>query len=169
MPAEPTTHFVMIETDFAFGFFENRFDGPAHAAEANKLDQGCGSGGIAEVELDFGRIIEVAADDQPDFRARQIIPRLDDAQEGKVTDNRAFAAFFDDGRSPTIFRNRSGQFIDADRAICQVAQTQAGRVSTATFPLRDVHFWSAAPDQGRAFDLSEVPFVQFGHAAWLLF
>jgi len=57
MPAEPTAHFVMIETNFGFGSFENRFDGPAHAAKANELDHGCGSGGIAEVEFDFGRII----------------------------------------------------------------------------------------------------------------
>ena len=53
MPTDPTAHFIMIKTDFAFGFFENCFDGPAHAAEAHELNQGCGGGGIAEIELDF--------------------------------------------------------------------------------------------------------------------
>jgi hypothetical protein len=52
MPAKPTAHFVMIETDFAFGFFKNDFNGPTHAADAHQLDQGCIGRGIAEAGLD---------------------------------------------------------------------------------------------------------------------
>ena len=67
MPAQPTAHFVMVKTDFAFVFLKNGFNGPAHPADAHELDQGSFDRGIAKVELDHGRIIQIAADDQPDF------------------------------------------------------------------------------------------------------
>src|SRR3972149_9437632 len=109
MPAKPATHFVMVETDFAFGFFKNDFDGPTHAADTHKLDQRGIGRGVAEVELDLRRVIQVAADDQPDFGTGQVGPRFDDAQKGKVTDDGAFAAFFDGSGGPTIFWDRSNQ------------------------------------------------------------
>src|SRR3972149_7559225 len=140
MPAEPTAHFVMVETDFAFGFLKNDPNGPTHAADAHELDQGCIGWGIAEVELDFRWVIQVATDDQPDFGARQVTPRFGDAQEGKVTHDGAFAAFFDGGSAPTFFRDRSDQLPDLDRAILWVAQTQASGVATPAFPPRHIHF-----------------------------
>ena len=70
MPTQPTAHFVMVKTDFAFGFFENGFDRPTHAADADELDQGCIGRSIAEVKLDDRRVLQIAADDQPDFWAR---------------------------------------------------------------------------------------------------
>src|SRR3990170_1074571 len=163
MPAKPAAHLVVVETNFSFGFFENGFDRPTHSAEAYKLDQGGLDGSVAKVELDFAGIIQVAADDQPNFRARQISPHFNDPQEGKVTHDRAFRTFFDGGRAPTFFRDRSDQVFDADRVIRWITQTQASWVTTAAFPLRHMYFRSAKPNQGRAFDFSEVPFIQFSH------
>jgi hypothetical protein len=67
MPSKPAAQFVMIETDFAFGFFKNDFNGPTYPADEHELDQGCIGRGIAEAELDHRRVIQVAADDPPDF------------------------------------------------------------------------------------------------------
>ena len=81
VPTDPTAHFVVIETDFALRFFENGFDRPTHAADADEFDHGGFGGCVTEVELNLGRIIKIAAQDQPDFRTWQVIARFSDAQE----------------------------------------------------------------------------------------
>lgn len=42
MPAQPTACFTVVKTDFALAFFEDDFNRPAHAAEANGVLQGDG-------------------------------------------------------------------------------------------------------------------------------
>lgn len=69
LPADPTAHFVVIETDFAFGFFEHGFDGPTHAADADEFDHRCVGWCVTEIEFDLGWIVKVAAQDEPEFRA----------------------------------------------------------------------------------------------------
>jgi hypothetical protein len=67
---------VMVKTDLAFILLKNDFDGPAHPADMHKLDQRSFGRSVAEVEFDLRGIVQVASDDQPDFRTRQIINEL---------------------------------------------------------------------------------------------
>jgi hypothetical protein len=57
MPAQPISQFVMIQPDFAFGFFKDGFDGPTLATHAYKLNQGSFSGIVAEVVFNSGRAV----------------------------------------------------------------------------------------------------------------
>ena len=81
VPAQPTAGFIVVETDFAFAFFEDDFDGPTHAADAHQFKQGDVYRGITEVELEFSRVVHIAPDHQPDFRAGQATSAFDHAQE----------------------------------------------------------------------------------------
>jgi len=45
MPTQPAAHFVVVETNLAFSFFENGFNWPTHAADAHEFDQGSIGGG----------------------------------------------------------------------------------------------------------------------------
>src|SRR5260370_6287766 len=47
MPSQPRAGLIMVETDLAFALFDEGFDGPTQTAEAYKLSQRCGDGGIA--------------------------------------------------------------------------------------------------------------------------
>jgi len=84
MPPQPTTHFVMIQTDFAFGFFKDGFDRPTHTADPYKLVERCLGGGIAEIVFDDRGILQIAAEDQPEFCDWQVAARLNDAQASKL-------------------------------------------------------------------------------------
>lgn len=152
MPTDPTAHFVVIETDFAFGFFEHSFDGPTHAADADQFHQGCVGWGIAEVEFDLGRVVKVTTQDQPEFRAWQVIARFCDAQKGEVTNDGTFAAFFDGCGGPVILGDQGDQMIDTDGAVCRVTQPQASWATPSTLPRWDMNGGSGTPDQGRASD-----------------
>ncbi len=163
MPAHPTAHFVVVETDLAFGFFKNGFDGPTHAADTHKLNQGGLFWGIAEVKLDLAGVIQVAAYDQPEFRARQIGPSFDDPYEDKVAHDGTLRAFFDGNRAPTFFRDQRHQSANAERTIEWVPQAQASGMTNTAFPLGDIHLRPGKPDQGCAFDFRQVPFFQFSH------
>ena len=76
----------MVKADFAFRFFNGGFDRPSHAADPDELDHGCRGRSITEVVFDHRRVFHVAADDQPNFRTRQVSPRLGQAQESEVAD-----------------------------------------------------------------------------------
>ena len=71
VPPYPAPHLVMIHPDFAFGFFKDRFDRPSHSADANELMQRSVEGSIAEKVFDLSRVIQITADDQPEFTGRQ--------------------------------------------------------------------------------------------------
>ena len=122
MPTYPTTHFIMIQADFAFGFFERGFDWPAHSTDTDELNDRRIRGGVAEVELDDGRILEVTAHDQPDIWSRQVAAGLAQAQKSELTNDRAFAAFLDPGQGPALFGNHSRQLINLDGTVTRMAQ-----------------------------------------------
>src|SRR5258708_8967815 len=85
MPSQPRAGLIMVETDLAFAFFDEGFDGPTQTAEAHKLSQRCGDGGITEVELDHRRVIQVAANAQPEFATSNTVAGFNDAQERTIT------------------------------------------------------------------------------------
>src|SRR5512136_933295 len=114
MPAQPTARFIVVETDFALAFFEDDLDRPTHAADANQFEQGDVCRGIAEVELEYLRVVQVAADDQPDFLVRQTASAFDHTQESEITDDGAFAAFFDGGTYPDWLGNLGRDILDGD-------------------------------------------------------
>ena len=116
----------MVKTDFAFGFFEDGFDRQTHAADTDKLDQRRVGRCIAEVEFDLGWVMEIAANDQPDFRAWQVSTRFNDPQESEITNDGALGAFFDSSSAPCGLRDQGNQQINADGVICRITQTQAG-------------------------------------------
>ena len=126
MPPQPTTRLIMVKTDLAFIFFEDSLDGPPHTADAHKLAQGSFNGSIAIVELDHGRIVQIAADDQPDFRARQVGSRFKQAQESKIAYDGPLTTFFDGGFDPNFCRKCGKQVINLNRTVIFIAQTVNG-------------------------------------------
>src|SRR6476620_4911138 len=95
MPAQPTAGFIMVKTDFAFSFFKDEFNRPTQAADAQQSKQGDVGGGIAEVKLEFSRIVQITADQQPEFGAGQAVARLDHAQESEIANDGSFAALLE--------------------------------------------------------------------------
>ena len=155
MPTQPTTHLIMIKADFTFGFFKDGFDWPSHAADAYELDHGCASRGIAEVKLDDRRIFQITADNQPDFRARQILARFDQTQESEVADDRSFATFFDGGAGPAFFRDTCHQLLHLGWVSALMTQPQPSWATTMTTPLLHLisvkyHLFSAATPSRKA-------------------
>ncbi len=75
MPSDPTPHLVLIHADFAFTLFKNGFYRPSHAADPNELRAGRADRRIAEIVFDFGGILQIAANDQPELTAGK--PRRD--------------------------------------------------------------------------------------------
>ena len=65
MPAQPTAQFVLVQTDFAFGFFKNDFNRPTHATNTHQFADSNRGGSVAEVEFELAWIIQIAANDQP--------------------------------------------------------------------------------------------------------
>src|SRR3990172_2644841 len=160
MPTQPTACFVVVKTDFAFGFFEDGFNRPAHAADAHELAERRIGGRIAEVVFDHRRVIQIAAEDQPELAGGQIAARLGHAQEGKFASNRTFTAFFDDSLTPVFCGDVSHQLLHCNGTLARVAQTQAGWMAAATLPLGNMHLRLGAPDRSGALDLGEIPLVQ---------
>src|SRR5258708_3999871 len=157
MPAQPRAGFIMVETDLAFAFFEDGFDRPAQAAQTDKFSQRCGVGCITEVELDYGWVVEVAADNEPEFGTGQTITGLNHAPEGKITHDRPFAAFLDGGPCPGCFRQKREQVFGRNRAVLSSPQFETGRMRAAPFPGWQTDLGASLPQQGRVLDLGEVP------------
>ena len=164
MPAQPTAGFIVIETDFPFAFFKDDLDRPAHSADAHQVQQVDVCRGVAEVELDFRRVVHVAPDHQPDFRARQAVSAFNHAQESEITDDGTLAAFLDGGPCPGQLGNLGNQLLDGDRFLGWVAQTQSGGMAAPAFPGGNMHVRAVQPYLGGGLDFGEVPFVQGGHA-----
>src|ERR1700690_3911986 len=160
MPSDPATHLVMIQPDFAFGFFKDGFNGPTHTTHAHQLNQWSFCWGVAEVVLNHFRVIKIAADDKTEFTGGQVCTRFNQAQEGKVTDDGTFAAFFDFGACPAFCRESLHQVFDLDWMIGWNAQTQTGRAATVATPFRNVDFGTNNPNRGHIFDLAEIPLPQ---------
>src|SRR3989304_6317672 len=97
MPSQPTPHLVMIHTDFAFGFFKYSFNRPSHSADPDELIQRSTDRRIAEKVFDLRRIVQIAANDQPEFSNGQAATRFGHAQKCKITNDGPLAAFFDNG------------------------------------------------------------------------
>ena len=107
MPSEPTAHLVMIHPDFTFGFFKDGFNGPSHSADPDKLIQRSADRRIAEKVFDLRRIIQIAANDQPEFTGGQAAARFGHAQKRKITNDGTFAAFFDNRSNPILLLRSS--------------------------------------------------------------
>src|SRR3989337_3642167 len=125
MPAQPTAGFIVVESDFALAFFEDDRDRPTHAADAHQIQQREVCRGVAEVDLDLCRVVQVAADHQPDFRTGQAASAFDHAQESEITDNGTFTAFLDGGPCPGWLGNLGSHLLDSDRFPGRVAQTRS--------------------------------------------
>ena len=114
MPAQPTAGFIMVEAQFPFTFFKDGLDRPAQTAKTDQFQQGSVSRGIAEVELDFSRIIKIAAEDQPHLRPRQAGSTFQNPQEGKLTDQRSFAALLNGGSEPSAGRDLASSLVRSE-------------------------------------------------------
>jgi hypothetical protein len=65
MPSQPGTNFVLIHSNFAFGFFERSFNRPSQTTDPHQFLDGAVGGGIAQIEFHFGLRSQTAATDQP--------------------------------------------------------------------------------------------------------
>src|SRR5271169_3745662 len=163
LPTLPTAHLVMIHPDFAFGFFKDRFDGPSHSADANELIQRSVDGSIAEKEFDLSRVIQITADDQPEFTGRQTSARFGHAQKCEITNDGTFAAFFDHGLNPILLLNLLQQLLDWNGTLPDIAEMQASGTTSMTTPLRKMNLGRSTPDQAVLFDGCEVRLSRSRH------
>ena len=123
MPTLPTAHLVMIHPDFPFGFFKDRFDGPSHTADANELIQRSVAGSIAEKVFDLRRVIQIAADNQPEFTGGQALSRFSHTQKCEITNDGTLAAFFDHRANPILLLNLLRQLLDWNGTLPDITQT----------------------------------------------
>src|SRR5712691_775087 len=157
MPTQPRPGFIVVQPDLAFAFFKEAFNRPAQAAEPHQVGQRQLGGSVGEVKLNVGWVVQVAADDQPQVGARQAVAGFDHAQESKITDDRAFAAFLEGGPCPSGNGQQLEPIFDSHRLVLRPLQLEALRMRPASFPLRHTHFRARLPDQRRGLDVGEIP------------
>ena len=92
MPAQPSAHFVLVETGFAFLGLKLGLDGPAHGPDLCQPQQGRVSGRIRQVVLGFAAIQIAPQDQQPAGPPRQTVPAFPDPQGRKLMDARPLRA-----------------------------------------------------------------------------
>src|SRR5215210_2931947 len=148
MPSDPTPHLVMIHSDFAFGLFENGFNRPSHSADSYELVQRSIDRSIAEKVFDFRRILQIAANDQPELTSRQAAARFSHTQKCEITNKGTLAAFFDHGADPILLLNLLHQLLDWNGMLPGITQTQTSRMTPMTTPGGNMHFRRSTPDQG---------------------
>ena len=110
MPALPTTGFVMIHSDFAFAFFQSRFNGPTQPSDADEFRPWAGRGRVAEVKLYLWLRLYGTPTHYPDPRAGQTVPESRRTPKSKVGYHRPAAAFLDHATGPFRFRQAGNQF-----------------------------------------------------------
>jgi len=66
MPATPGARLVMIHADFAFAFFDGRFNGPPQAGQSHQLYLSAGGRRITQKSFQFWPRAETATKDRPD-------------------------------------------------------------------------------------------------------
>src|SRR5688500_19346616 len=110
MPTQPTAQFVVVEADFAFGFLKNDFNRPTHPTDAHQFEQGNADGRIAEVELELAGVLQIAADDQPEFGTRQAVACSTGPRKGKVTADGTLLASFTCAARPPAFGRPGGDW-----------------------------------------------------------
>jgi hypothetical protein len=64
MPAGPRAHFVLVQPDLALGYLKATLDSPAHARHPYQLGQGRRRRGECQIEGEFFRLFDFAADQQ---------------------------------------------------------------------------------------------------------
>ena len=153
MPAQPSASFIVVEPDFPFAFCEDDFDRRQaslrpHAADAHQFQQGDLGRSVAEVEFDIRRVVQVAPENQPDFRDRQAPAAFDHSQEGEIAADRTFPAFLGRGPGPGSAANLSHHLLDSEGFVGRVAQAQSGGMTAAALPARHVHFRAGQPHLG---------------------
>jgi hypothetical protein len=104
MPAGPGARFIVIQSDFTFGFFQHRLHRPAPTAQAHQVQWRTGGRRVAQVVFDFRLQPQAASNDQPDPRPRQAIPHDRDPLECKRRDHRPATAFLNGVASPAACR-----------------------------------------------------------------
>jgi len=112
MPSDPTPHLVMIHADFTFGFFEDSFNRPSHSTNPDQLSQRNADRSITEKVFDLRGIVQIAANDQPEFSGGQARARFGHTQKRKITNDGTFAAFFNNSSSPILLLNFLYQILD---------------------------------------------------------
>src|SRR5271157_865548 len=122
MPSQPTAHLVMIHPDFTFGLFKDGFNRPSHTADPDKLFQGNIDGSIGEKVFDLRRILQIAAENQPEFSGGQTRPRFGHAQKCKITNDGTLAALFDHGSNPILWIDLLRQLLDWNGMFPCIAQ-----------------------------------------------
>jgi hypothetical protein len=100
MPSPPSSSFVVIHSNFAFAFFECGFNRPSQAADANEFAGRAMRWSIAQIELLFEFRSQASTTDQPLTNAWQPIVDWGHAQDRKLCDQRALAAFMDQMTMP---------------------------------------------------------------------
>src|SRR3990172_8853702 len=156
VPSYPTSHLVMIHADFTFGFFKDGFNWPSHSADSDKLTQRSADRSIAEKVFDLRRIIQITANDQPQFSNGQAAARFGHAQKCKITNDGTLAAIFDHGFNPILLLNLLHQLLDWNWMLPGITQTQASRMTSMTAPLWNINLRRCTPDQAVLFDGCEI-------------
>src|SRR5271157_5612046 len=156
MPSYPTPHLVMIHTDFTFGLLEDSFNWPSHSADPDKLTQRSAERSIAEKVFDLSRIIQITANDQPEFIGGQATARFGHTQKCKITNDRPLATFFDNCLGPILLLDLLHQLLDWNGLLSFIAQMQTSRMTPMTSPFRNMNLGRTTPDQGILFDGCEV-------------
>ena len=84
LPSQPSTNFILIHADFAFGFFERSFNRPAQTTDSDQFLDGASGGSIAQIEFHFGLRSQTAATDQPLTNSWQAVLNGGHTQDGKL-------------------------------------------------------------------------------------
>ena len=103
MPSQPGTSFIVIHSDFAFGFFECGFDRPAQTTDPHQFLDGAMGRRIAQIEFHFGLRSQTAATDEPLTNSWQAVLDGGHTQDSKLCDQRTLAAFMDPMTMPSRF------------------------------------------------------------------
>lgn len=171
LPAAPRARFVMIHTDFAFGFFQHGFNGPAITAGLRQPLMGTSHGRITYIEFQLWRPAQVTPEDRPRAWSGQLISDRGHSQEGKVSDQWPFAAFVNREALPRRRRQVGGKLAHFMGTWCvefdaRVEPRAAHRPTASRFDRRGTQ-----PAPGIIRHFSQIPFAQGGdpiQKGWIL-
>src|SRR6266542_3988422 len=160
VPTEPTACFIVIQTNFAFAFFQSGLDGPAPSAHPNEFRAGAGRRRIAQIEFQFGQRPATAAQDRPDARTWQPGSYRRDTQESKVRDQWTFTPFLDQMARPRGLGQLGRKFAQfaRSRRIRRDARLSPGS------PQHTLPWWfnrrCLQPDAGVTRHFDQIPFAE---------
>src|SRR5258708_2081341 len=101
VPTAPRADFIIAQAYILFTIFKTRFNGPTHPTRPDEGVYRHSRGGIREIGFEFARA-DGTSQDQPYAWARQPITHTNDPQHGKIRDERALTALFNDVARPLL-------------------------------------------------------------------